>query len=183
MMQWITMLVLAFASIFVGAAISEIPPFPGWFEMVDANQAPWLVATGSAAILGFVLMMGGTLALLMDQDESLSHDEVEDVERSVRMSARPVAWRATSFRVSDRAAGRQGSEQFSFREMKQAWRNGTWRREWIWQRRFITAIGASLLAIGIFGIVFTLGLPPIKAIAGAALLYSCVMLVRGFWRA
>jgi hypothetical protein len=183
MMQWIKPLVLAFAAIFGGAVISETPPFPGWFEMVDANQTPWLAATGSAAVLGFVLMMCGTLALLMDQDESLSHVEAEDVERSVRIGARPMAWRTTSFRVSDRATGCQGSEQFSFREMKQAWRNGAWRREWIWQRRFTTAIGASLLAIGIFGIVFTLGLPPIKAIAGAALLYSCVMLVRGFWRA
>lgn len=82
MMQWIKMLVLAFAAIFVGAVISEIPPIPGWFEMVDASQTPWLVATGSTAVLGFVLMMGGTLALLMDQDESLSHVEVEDVERA-----------------------------------------------------------------------------------------------------
>ncbi len=85
--------------------------------------------------------------------------------------------------MSDRAAGRKGPEQFSLRELKQAWRNGGWRGEWIWQRRFTTAIGTSLLAIGIFGIVFTLGLPPVIAIAGAALLYSCVMLVRGFWRA
>lgn len=183
MMQWIKMLVLAFAAIFGGGVISEIPPFPGWFEIVNANQTSWLTATGSAAVLGFALMMCGTLALLMDQDESLSHVEVEDVERSVHMSAWPVAWRTTWFRVSDRATGCKGSEQFSFREMKQAWRNGAWRRELIWQRRFTSAIGASLLAIGIFGIVFTLGLPPIKAIAGAALLYSCVMLVRGFWRA
>ncbi len=99
MMQWIKMLILAFQAIFGGAVISEIPPFPGWFEMVDAHQTPWLAPTGSAAVLGFFLMMCGTLAFLMDQDESLSHVEAEDVERSVRMGARPVAWRATSFRV------------------------------------------------------------------------------------
>ena len=52
MMQWIKMLVLAFAAIFIGAVISAIPPLPGWFEMVDANQTLWLVATGSAAVLG-----------------------------------------------------------------------------------------------------------------------------------
>ena len=59
MMQWIKMLLLAFAAIFIGAVLSAIPPLPRWFEMVDANQTLWLVATGSAAVLGFVLMMGG----------------------------------------------------------------------------------------------------------------------------
>jgi len=91
MMQWIKMLGLAFAAIVVGAVISEIPPFPGWFEIVDANQTPWLVATGSAAVLGFAMMMGGILDLIMAQDRTLSHEEAEDVERSVRMAAQPVA--------------------------------------------------------------------------------------------
>lgn len=58
-----------------------------------------------------------------------------------------------------------------------------WTIESTWQRRFTTAIGVLLLAIGIFGVVFTLGLPPITAIAGAAMLYTCVMLVMGFWQA
>lgn len=183
MMQWIKMLVLAFAAIFIGAVISAIPPLPGWFEMVDANQTPWLVVTGSAAVLGFVLMMGGILDLIMAQDRTLPHEEAEDVERSVRMAARPASWRARSYRVWGRATGREGSDQFTFREMKQAWQNGAWRRETIWRRRYITAFGALLLTIGIFGVAFTLGPPPIKAIVGGALLYAAVMLMRGFSKA
>lgn len=183
MMQWIKMLAFAFAAIFAGAVISEIPPFPGWFEMVDANQTLWLVTTGSAAVLGFVLMMGGILDLIMAQDRTLAHEDAVDVERSVRMAARPVAWRATSYRVWGRATGREGSDEFTFHEMKQAWRSGAWYRETIWRRRFITATGAALLAIGLFGIAFTLGPLPIKAIVGAAILYACAMLARGFWLA
>jgi hypothetical protein len=182
MMQWIKMLGLAFAAIFVGAVISEIPPFPGWFKMVDAHQTPWLVVTGSSAVLGFALMMGGILDLIMVQDRTLTHEDVEDVERSVRMAARPVTWRATSYRVWGQASGRGGSDQFSLREMKQAWRSGVWWRETVWRRRFITATGAALLAIGLFGIAFTLGPPPIKTIVGAAMLYACAMLARGLWR-
>ena len=182
-LRWIKMLVLAFAAIFIGAVISAIPPFPGWFEMVDANQTPWLLITSSAAVLGFVLMMGGILDLIMAQDRTLTHEGAEDVERSVRMAAWPVAWRATSYRVWGRATGREGSDEFTFREMKQAWRSGTWYRETVWRRRFITATGAALLAISLFGIAFTLGPPPIKAIVGAAMLYACAMLARGFWQA
>lgn len=183
MMQWIKMLLLAFAAIFVGTVVSAIPPLPGWFQMVDANQTPWLLVTGGSAVLGFVLMMGGILDLLMAQGRTLTHEGASDVERSVRLAARPVAWRATSYRMWGKATGREGSEQFTIREMKQAWRNGAWQHETIWQRRFITATGAALLAIGLFGAAFTLGPPSIKVIVGAALLYACVMLVRGFWRA
>ncbi|RPH78029.1 MAG: hypothetical protein EHM80_11215 [Nitrospiraceae bacterium] len=183
MMQWIKMLGLAFAAIVVGAVISEIPPFPGWFKMVDAYQTPWLVATGSSAVLGFALMMGGILDLIMAQDRTLTHQGAEDVERSVRLAAQPVAWRTTSYRVWGRATGREGSDEFTFREMKQAWRRGAWYRETVWRRRFITATGAALLTIGLFGIAFTLGPSPIKAIIGAVMLYACAMLARGFWRA
>lgn len=175
------MLLAAFAAIFTGAVVSAIPPLPRWFEMVDVNQTSWLLATGGSAVLGFVLLMGGILDLLMAQDRTLSHDDAADVERSVRLAAKPVAWRAASFRVWGRATAREASEQFSLREMKQAWRSGAWCRETVWRRRFITATGAALLAIGLFGIAFTLGPPPIKAIAGTAMLYACAMLVRGFW--
>lgn len=183
MMPWIKMLALAFTAIFIGAVVSAIPPLPGWFEMVDANQTPWLVATGAAALLGLVLMMGGILDLIMAQDQPLGHEEAEEVERSVRMAARPVSWRATSYRVWGTATGREGSDQFTFREMKQAWQHGTWHRETVWRRRYITALGALLLTIGIFGVAFALGPPPIKAIVGGALLYAAVMLMRGFSKA
>jgi hypothetical protein len=182
MMQWIKMITFAFAAIFVGAVVSAIPPLPGWFELVDANQTSWLLVTGGSAVLGFALMMGGILDLIMAQDRVLSHKGAEDVERSVRMAARPVTWRATSYRVWGHATGREGSDKFMFRDMKQAWRSGAWCRETIWRRRFITATGTALLATGLFGIAFTLGPPPIKAIIGSAMIYACVMLARGFWR-
>lgn len=181
-MQWIKMLAFAFAAIFAGAVISEIPPFPEWFAIVDVHQTPWLVTTGSFTVLGFVLMMGGILDLVMAQDRTLSHKGAEDVERSVRLAARPVAWRATSYRVWGRATGRKGSDEFTLAAMKQAWRSGAWCRETVWRRRVITATGAALLATGLFGIAFTLGPPPIKAIVGSAMIYACVMLARGFWR-
>ena len=84
--------------------------------------------------------------------------------------------------LDEGATGREGSEEFTLGAMKQAWRSGAWRRETVWRRRFITATGAALLAIGLFGIAFTLGPPPIKAIVSVAMLYACAMLARGLWR-
>ena len=50
----------------------------------------------------------------MAQDQTLTHEDAEDVERSERLAA----WRATSYRVWGRAT------EFTFREKKQAWQHG-----------------------------------------------------------
>lgn len=182
LMQWIKMLSMAFAAIFAGAVISEIPPFPGWFSMVDAHRTPWLIATASSAVIGFVLLMGGILDLIRAQHRALTHDDAEDVERSVRMAARPVTWRATSYRVWGRATGREGSDEFTFRAMKQAWNSGAWCRETVWRRRYVSAVGALLMTIGLFGLSFTLTPPAIKVLTGGALLYAMGMISWALWK-
>lgn len=182
-MEWVKMLLMAFAAIFVGAVVSVIPPLPAWFALLDANQTPWLIATGSAALLGFVLMMGGIIDLLMTQDRALSHTDAEDVERSVRLAARPVAWRTTSYRVWGQATGREGSEEFSLRAMKQAWQNGAWCRTTVWRRRYVITCGALFMTLGGLSLAFTLTPPPIKVLTGGAVLYVCFMIARGLWRA
>ena len=182
-MEWIKMLVMAFSAMFIGAIVSAIPPFPQWFAMVDANQTPWLIATGGAAVLGFVLMMGGILDVLISQRTAVGHTDAEDVERSVRLAARPVAWRASSYRLWGRASGREGSDAFSLHSMKQAWRSGAWCRTSVWRRRYVIACGALLMTIGGFSLAFTLTPPPIKVLTGGAVLYVLLMIVRGLWRA
>ncbi len=183
LLQWIRTLLIGFAAVFAGAVVSAIPPFPGWFDMVEANQTSWLMVTAGSAVVGFVLVMGGILDLLMAQDRTLSHEGAENIERSVRVASRLVAWRASSYRAWGQATGRAGPEQFTFSEIKQAWRTGAWRRDPRWKRRFVTALGALLLFWGVFGIVFTLGPPPIKAIVGFAFAFGTIMIARGWWRA
>jgi hypothetical protein len=177
------MVALAFAAIFFGTVISVLPPLPGWFEWVDAHRSEWLLLTSVAAALGFLLMMAGILWLIIDRGTPLSHQAAEDVERSVRMAPRPVAWRATSYRVWGTAQGQSAYDEFSFRAAKEAWWSGAWRSDPIWRRRSLTAVGALLMTIGAFGIGFTLGPPPIKVLTGGALLYAITRTTWGFWRA
>jgi hypothetical protein len=135
-------LIVALALVFIAAVIAELPRMKALFTWIQARESPLVLTTGAIGVVGFALMMGGIIKLLMDQDESLSHVEVDDVDRSVRMAAGPGTWRASSYRVWGRAKGRRGSEQFTFGELKQAWKSGIVWRHSVWKRRFVTCIGA-----------------------------------------
>lgn len=182
-MKTLLNIVSGLALVFVAAILAELPSMPALSAWIQQREWPLLMATGSLGVIGFTLMMGGILKLLMDRDESLSHDEVENVERSVRMAARPVTWRASSYRVWGRTAARQGSERFSFRELKQAWKSGAVWHEALWKRRFITSIGALMLTVGLFGSFVVMGPPWIKVLMSGLLLYTLSRITWGLWKA
>jgi len=175
--------VVGLALVFVAAIMAELPPSRDVIAWIHEHEWPLLWTTGSLGVIGFTLMMGGILKLLMDQDQSLDHAGAEDVERSVRMAARPVAWRAASYRVLGRAAGRQGSEQFRLGELKAAWRAGAVWRDRVWTRRFVTTLGALMFMSGLLGTFIALGPAWIKVFLGAVLLYALARIGWGLWQA
>lgn len=175
-------LIVALAVVFIAAVLAELPPMRAIAGWIQEREWPLLLLTGSVGTVGFTLMMGGIIKLLMDQDESLSHTEVEDVERSVRMAAQSAAWRASSYRVWGRTKGRRGSEQFTFGELKQAWRSGAVWHETVWRRRFVTTVGALMLVVGLFGSFVVLGPPWLKILMASLLLYALSRISWGLWK-
>ncbi|MEK6617231.1 MAG: hypothetical protein AABY90_00895 [Nitrospirota bacterium] len=171
------------ALVFVAAVLAELPPMPALAVWIQEREWYLMLGVGGVGVVGFTLMMGGILKLLMDQDESLSHADVEDVERSVRLAARPVAWRASSYRILGKAVGRQGSESFKLNDLKAAWRTRAVWHDPVWRRRLITTVGALMLMVGLVGFFVVIGPPWIKVLMGGALLYVSVRLTWGFWQA
>ena len=161
--------------------LAEVPPLPALAVWIDAHQSRLLIGVGVALLLGFVLFFGGILKLLMDRGQTLSHAQVEDVERSVHLAARPVAWRASRYRIFGAAAGRGGEETFALRELKVAWRSGEVWRDAEWRRRLATVVGALLSIIGICGGIVVIGPPWLKVLLGGALVYAFGRLAIG-WR-
>lgn len=182
-MKKLLQIALGLALVFMAALIAELPSMKDLWSWIHARERPLILATGGIGVVGFMLMMGGIMKLLMDQDESLSHAEVEDVERSVRMVARPVTWRVSTYRVWGRAEGRQGSERFTFGELKQAWKSGAVWRVSIWRRRFVTSIGAMMMVVGLLGSFLVMGPPWMKVLMGSLLLYMLSRISWGYWRA
>lgn len=160
------------ALVFVCAVVAELPPSRDAIAWIQSHEWPLLWTTGGVGVIGFTLMMGGIVKLLMNQDQPLPHTDVEDVERSVRLAAQPVAWRASSYRVWGRAAGRQGSEQFSLGQLKAACRSGAVWQGGRWTRRLLTAVGALLFMIGLLGCFIVLGPGWLKVLFMGVLLYA-----------
>jgi hypothetical protein len=182
-MKKLLQIAIGLAVVFVAAVLAELPPMPAIAAWIQEREWPLMLATGSVGVIGFTLMIGGILKLLMDKDESLSHADVEDVERSVRMAARPVTWRASSYRVWGRTGGQQGSEQFSFRALKQALKSGAVWHDSVWKRRFITSVGALMFTVGLLGSFVVMGPPWVKVLLGSLLLYAMGMISWGLWKA
>ena len=59
--------------------------------------------------------------------------------------------------------------------MKAAWRSGAW-REPHWRRIFLTACGAGLMTVGLFGIFIVIAPWPVKLICAGAILYPAYRL-------
>jgi hypothetical protein len=172
---------LVAGALLVAIVLAEIPPFPALAAWIDAHQPRLLIGLGIVLLLAFVLFFGGIVKQLMDHGETLTHSEVEDVDRSVHMAARPVAWRASKYRIIGAASGRGGTETFALRELKAAWRNGEVWRDPEWRRRLATVAGALLLVVGICGLGVVVGPPWLKVLLGGALAYAFGKLAIG-WR-
>jgi len=66
--------------------------------------------------------------------------------------------------------------------MKAAWRSGEW-REPHWRRIFLTACGAGLMTVGLFGIFIVIAPWPVKILCAGAILYPAYRLVEALRRA
>ncbi|MDQ4078726.1 MAG: hypothetical protein M3220_21100 [Chloroflexota bacterium] len=95
----------------------------------------------------------------------------------------PNVSHTSTYRHWGRTIVGQAHDEFSFQEMKAAWRTGAWREETCWRRRFITTLGGLLALFGLFSILFVLGGAWLKLLVGGAMLYAFVRLGWSLWRA
>ena len=175
-LPWVGMLAIVFLAVIIGEAF---PPLKGLERFLKAHQFPFLAATIGLTAVGFVLMMGGILDLLMAQGAPMSREEVEELHRETRdLGARPYIWRASMYRIWGKTAGAQAHEEFSLHAMKDAWRTGAWRRDAQWRRRFVTTAGGLMLVCGGLSFVFVIVPAGIKLLIGGAMLYAFVRLAR-----
>ena len=168
---------------FVCAVLAELPPIEGLVELVDRHRSTLLVPVVGVLSLGFLLFMGGVLALLFEQGEPMTHSDVENQARSVRFGRRPAAWRASTYRLRGKGAGVAGEDRFTFAELKHALRSGLVRRDPVWRRRLVVVIGGLSTSLGLMGVFVVIGPPWVKVLFAAASIFALFSFLRGFLRA
>jgi hypothetical protein len=146
--------------------VAELPWIKDGLEAVDRSRGLLFAIAAGVTTLGFVMMMGGILSMLM-----ASEDPLEPAESDA------------SSRVFGAAASAQVANEASFAGMKAAFRSGEWWADPQWRRLFIAGGGALLLFYGMFSLAFVLAPGPIRVLAAAAILYATAMTGWGVARA
>ncbi len=181
--DWLWMLTFVFVVIVVCAIAQEIPLLQRLDQFIAARHAALLGLAIALTAMGFVMFMGGLIHMMLVAGTPMSPAEVEALMARNMLSGRPGAWRAARYRFKGETVGREGGEEWSLLEMKEAWRIGLWWRDPVWRRRFIIVAGVFIMMTGGFGIVIVQGPPGIKLLAAGAVLYALVRTAWAFLRA
>ena len=164
-------------------AIGEaLPPLQRLHAWTQAHQQTLLAVTISMTAVGFVLLMGMAIHMVLSRGTPMSKREI-DALAARRLTSRPALWRRSAYRSRGTAVGAQAEDSASFAEVKAAWRARAWLVSARWRRLFAGLIGAAFMATGMFGLFVVIGSPGIKLLCGGALLYAWVRGISAFARA
>lgn len=181
LLGWGKVLAVILLAIILGEAFKPIKDLE---QILKQYEVVLLSVTIGMTALGVILLMGGIFFLILTQGKPMSHEEVEELARRERtLRGVPYTWRRVTYRIKGLTGGRKAHEEWSFREMKEAWRTGTWRTDKLWRRRFVAFAGGLMTVFGAFGSGFVVGPPAVILLVGGALLYAAVRLVWAFWHA
>ena len=183
--RWVIRIAAVLAAIFVAGVIGELTPA---LKELDAwmagQQAPLMYATGGVALLGLLVMIGGIIWLIIERGKTLDHTGVENVARSVSdAQSVPRIWRTSTYGIRGKAIGAEAHDEFTFAELKDAFRSGALLGEKEWRRRLVIMCGGTLMFFGIFGTAIVFTPLALKILLAAVVIYAVVRTVWGLVRA
>lgn len=176
LVRWVIRIAVVLAAIFVAGVIGELVPA---LKELDAwmgeRQAQLMYATGGAAFLGLFVMIGGIISLIIERGRALDHTGVENVSRSVSDGqAVPRIWRTSTYGIWGKTVGAEAHDEFTFTELKGAFRSGALFGESRWRRRLLIMCGGTLMFLGVFGAAIVYTPLALKILLAAAVLYAVV---------
>jgi hypothetical protein len=172
-------LLLILLVIAVGEALPPLQRLHAWTQ---AHRQTLLAVTISMTAVGFVLLMGMAIHMVLSRGTPMSKREI-DALAARRLTSRPALWRRSAYRSRGTAVGAQAEDSASFAEVKAAWRARAWLVSPRWRRLFAGLIGSAFMATGMFGLFVVIGSPGIKLLCGGVLLYAWVRSIVAFARA
>jgi hypothetical protein len=159
-----------------------LPPVREADAIIRQHAHEILTVTIGAAVAGLALLIGAWVSTARRSGRPMTHEEFEAL--SARTQVLAPGPRASVARFRGRVEGVVAEPpEWTFAEMKNAWRRGTWWQDPAWRAPFLGTAGTLLLTVGLFGSVSVPSPPGVKAVLAGAMLYALIRTAWGFWRA
>jgi hypothetical protein len=168
--------------LFIVAVAAVIDPHRRIERWMNARRGVLLPAAIAVTAIGFALLLGGAIHMVLSRrGRRMTRQEFEAMQRR-RQPGGPLL-RRRAYRFRGTFEGRTAEDAATFGEMKQAWRDGSWRRSPRWRGLFAMSAGGLLMFFGGFSIPLVVAPIGIKLIVAGCMLYAAVRLVVGLRRA
>lgn len=159
----------------------HIAPLQALHTILSQYHKPLVALTISLTVLGFVVTFGPLLlGLRSGEGRSMNRDEMLEMSRQSVIGQRS-GWSIFSFR--GKMNGTQTASVWSFADIKQTCRTGTWRTDPLARKQVVSFVGMMLMIFSGFGIGFVAGPPWLTLLLGMMLLYTALQIVRAIVRA
>jgi hypothetical protein len=150
-------------------AVGEIPVVHAFSEWIDGNRSWLLPVTLGMTGAGLLIMIWGWVVVGIQYGQPMTGEETG---------------RFTGMKGWARGRKVEPAIEWTFKEMKAAWRSGAWWRDPDMRRKyFITAGGTMLVLSGFSVFVVIADAPSVKLLMAGTVLYAIVRLTAGFRRA
>ncbi len=170
--------ILLIVVIFVLALMAEqIRPLKQLTVFLARHPQPYKAVAISVSIIGWILMAGAIAYGLWARGKPMTEEE------ALRFMETNAGSPTINRRFKGQAKGREFRAEVTFKDVKEAWQSGDWRRDSSWWPIFVGLLALTLIAFGMFGFFFVIGAPLVKLICAGALAYAVMMTVWAFWHA
>jgi hypothetical protein len=166
------------AALFILAVVTDqFMPLKQLTNYFNDHPQPYQGATIALSIIGWSLLIGVFVFSIWIRGRPMSDEQAREFTSTG--AGRPRTTRVTR----GAAAGREYRFAASFRDIKDAFRTGSWlhdRRLW---PILIGLVGVLFAVYGMFGYFVVIGAPLVKLACIGALAYATIRTVWAFWKA
>jgi hypothetical protein len=152
-------------------------------SVIDEQRSWLLPLTIAVTGVGLLVLIWGWVRTGIMLGRPMSHEEVEQLAGRTRVLG-PGKWFSKA-RLWGKTAGLQVDPpvEWTFQEMKTAWRAGTWWRDPDMRAKYLITLAGSTAILGLFAIGVVISPRSVKLILAGAMCYALARGMRAYWRA
>jgi len=179
-LEWVKV----FGAIFVAILIGELPVVKAAARVID-EQRPWLLPlTIGLTAVGFLTLLWGWTMIGLRTGKLMTRKEMEQLAAQTQILGPGKQFSKARLWGKTSGVNVDPPMSWTFQEMKEAWRKGTWWRDPDMRQKYIITAGGILCILGGFSVLFIVFNPAsAKIILGGTIFYAAIRLIWGFRRA